>query len=45
VNANNGGVLTCNNRGMATNMTVTINHTNGLQRQIIISIVGSSRIS
>ena len=45
VNANNGGVLTFNNRGMATNMTVTVNHTNGLQRQIIISIVGSSRIS
>ena len=44
VNANNGGVLTFNNRGMASNMTVTIDHTNGLCRQIVISIVGSSRI-
>lgn len=44
VNANNGGVLTFNNRGMASNMTVTIDHTNGLCRQIVLSIVGSSRI-
>lgn len=44
VSANNGGLLTFNNRGMATNMTVTVDHTNGLSRDIVISILGSSRI-
>jgi prepilin-type N-terminal cleavage/methylation domain-containing protein len=44
VNANNGGVLTFSNRGMASNMTVTIDHTNLPSRDIVISILGSSRI-
>lgn len=44
VNANNGGQLTFNNRGMATNGTVTIQHTNGLSNQIVVAITGSSRI-
>ena len=42
--ANNGGQLTFNNRGMATNCTVTIQHTNGLSNQIVVAITGSSRI-
>ena len=44
VSANNGGVLTFSNRGMASNMTITIDHTNGLSRDIVVSILGSSRI-
>ena len=46
VSANNGGVLTFNNRGMApgANMTITVDHTNGLSRDIVVSILGSSRI-
>ena len=44
VSSNNGGQLTFNNRGMATNMTITIQHANGLMRQIVVAIVGSSRI-
>lgn len=44
VSGNNGGQLTFNNRGMATNMTITIRHANGLMRQIVVTIVGSSRI-
>ena len=45
VAANNGGQLTFNNRGMASNRTVTIQHPNGLlTRQIIVTILGSSRI-
>jgi type IV fimbrial biogenesis protein FimT len=46
VNANGGGVLTFNNRGMPQNGiggTVTVQH-NGLSRQIVVSSVGSSRI-
>jgi prepilin-type N-terminal cleavage/methylation domain-containing protein len=46
VSANNGGVLTFNNRGMPQNglgSTVTLQY-NGLSRQIIVSSVGSSRI-
>jgi prepilin-type N-terminal cleavage/methylation domain-containing protein len=39
-----GGQLTFNNRGMANNGSVTIQHTNGLSRQVIVSIVGSSWI-
>nr|WP_269434651.1 GspH/FimT family pseudopilin [Desulfosarcina alkanivorans] len=44
VTANGGGQLTFNNRGMANNLTVTVQHFNGLSRDIIVSIVGSSRI-
>ena len=39
-----GGQLTFNNRGMANMGSVTIQHTNGLSRQVVVSIVGSSRI-
>jgi len=44
VNANNGGQLNFNNRGMATPCTVTVQHTNGLSNQIVVAITGSSRI-
>ena len=44
VNSNNGGQLTFNNRGMAQNTTVTIQHTNGLTNQVVVAITGSSRI-
>jgi len=44
VNSNNAGQLTFNNRGMATNCTVTVQHTNGLSNQIVVNITGSSRI-
>lgn len=41
-----GNQLVFNNRGMLNppTGTVTIQHTNGLSRQIVVSIVGSSRI-
>ena len=44
VNANNGGQLTFNSRGLATPCTVTVQHTNGLTNRIIVAITGSSRI-
>jgi prepilin-type N-terminal cleavage/methylation domain-containing protein len=44
VDSNNAGQLTFNNRGMATNCTVTIQHTNGLSNDIVVAITGSSRI-
>jgi len=43
-NANNGGQLNFNNRGMANPCTVTVQHTNGLSNQIVVAITGSSRI-
>lgn len=42
-----GNQLTFNNRGMPVNGiagTVTIQHTNGLSRQIVVTMVGSSRV-
>ena len=44
VNSNNGGQLTFNNRGLATNCTVTVQHANGLNNNIVVAITGSSRI-
>ena len=44
-NANNGGVLTFNNRGMANlGGTVTVQHTNGSNRQVVVAVTGTSRI-
>jgi prepilin-type N-terminal cleavage/methylation domain-containing protein len=43
VTAKTGGVLTFNNRGMASNMTVGVNGY-GLSRDIVISVLGSSVI-
>lgn len=43
---NNGPQITFNNRGMTgNNGTVTVQHANGLSMRIIVSIVGSSRIT
>jgi type IV fimbrial biogenesis protein FimT len=39
-----GGQLRFNNRGMANNGTVTIQHANGLNNQIIVAITGTCRI-
>ena len=42
---NNGPQITFNSRGMtADNGTITLQHTNGLSRQIVVSILGSSVI-
>ena len=42
---NNGGQITFNNRGMTgNNGTITLQHTSGWSRQIVVSIVGSSVI-
>jgi Tfp pilus assembly protein FimT len=42
---NNGGQIAFNNRGMTgNNGTITLQHANGLSRQIVVSILGSSVI-
>jgi len=40
----NGGRLRFNNRGMANNGTVTVQHANGLSMDVIVDITGTSRI-